>query len=137
MLDFNQKNPDFKHVGDSVRTNSYYDIDFNFNQIEIYGTNAIDQALENVLMTEYGERLFNPNFGSPLQKLFFENNTNVGELREDVYTALESLLPIHIDRTEAKIGRLDNNPHILSISLDYSTTDGLVYGHHFERKFKL
>ncbi len=137
MLDFEQKNSDFKHVGDTVRTNSYYDIDFNFKQIELYGTNALDQAIENILMTEYGERLFNIGFGSPLQRIFFENNGDTTNLREQVYTAIESLVPIHIDRTSAEIGKMDNNPHILYISLDYSTNDGLVYNHHFNRKFQL
>lgn len=137
MLDINEQNPDFKYVGDTVRTNSYYDIDFNFEHTELYGTNALDQAIENLLLTEYGERLYNYGFGSPLSDLFFENNANAEQLKSQVYAAIENIIPIRIIRTTAQIGTTDADPHILYISLDYNTLDGKVQGHHFNRKFKL
>lgn len=136
MLDFNQKNPDFKHVGDTINATSYYDIDFNFEHTELYGTNALDQAIENLLMTEYGERLFNFEFGTPLSRIFFSKNSNADSLAEKVYSTIESIIPIRIARNTASIN-LNNDPHILTICLDYSTNDGKVVGHHFQRKFKL
>lgn len=137
MFELNEKNPDFKHVGDTVRSNSYYDIDFNFKKTELFGTDALDQSIENVLMTEYGERLFNFKFGSPLQFVLFQSNTNADTMKERVYNAIEALVPVRIDRSKADVGMVNNNPHILYITLDYSTTDGNVVGHHFQRKFRL
>lgn len=136
MLSLEDKNSDFLHVGDSIRTNSYYDIDINFEKTEVFGTDALDQAIENLIFTEYGERHFNCNFGSPLHDILFEKNTDADIIKERVYKAIESIIPISIQRNTADIGTSEDDPHIFYMTLDYNTNDGLVVGHHFNRKFK-
>jgi len=58
-----------------------YDIDKNFkSRGELRDEKVISQSIEMILATSYGERLFNPNFGSPLWAQLFENmNENTGE----------------------------------------------------------
>lgn len=37
-----------------------------------YDIDAVKQSIRNILMTNYGEKLFNPTFGSDLTSLLFE-----------------------------------------------------------------
>ena len=136
MLSLEDKNSDFLHVGDTYRSNSYYDLDINLEKTEVVGTDALDQAIENLIFTIYGERLFNYTFGSPLYQILFEKNSTADTLKEQVYKTIESYIPITINRSTAEIGSANYDPHIFYMTLDYSTLDGLVVNHHFNRKFK-
>jgi phage baseplate assembly protein W len=59
---------------------------------ELVNTDAIEQSIENILSTSYGERLFNPYFGSPLPLVLFENLTiSQGEaLLDSLIRAIET-----------------------------------------------
>ena len=35
---------------------------------------SVSQSIKNLILTNFGERLFNPNFGSDVYKTLFENN---------------------------------------------------------------
>jgi hypothetical protein len=134
MLDIT-KSPDFKRVGDK-HDSGYYDISL-FNNSEEYeckGTYAMDQALENILLTIPGERLFNLAFGSPLYKILFSKNVNQDEIRNKVFQQMEDLLNITIDRSTGGLGQTDD-PHILAIHFKYSTRDGAITNHEFTRRF--
>lgn len=43
---------------------------------EIFDYDAINQSIENILSTGFGERLFNPFFGSSLSNMLFESMSN-------------------------------------------------------------
>ena len=126
---------DFKRVGDTVEA-GYYDLTL-FNDSEMYECSnfyAMDQAIENYLLTIPGERLFDLSFGSPLYSVLFQKNSNTEELREMIYRNVENELRITIDRSTAEIGNTDN-PHILKIHFRYSTLDGAILNHEFARRF--
>lgn len=129
------ESPDFKRVGDTEEA-GYYDISlFNRdNSYEVKGTTAMDQALENYLLTIPGERLFNIAFGSPLYLLLFQKNTDQDDLREQIYRNVETALNISIDRDQAYVSGTDD-PHVLQIHFKYSTTDGVITNHEFSRRF--
>lgn len=134
MLDIT-KSSDFKRVGDKVDS-GYYDISL-FNDQNIYeckGTYAMDQALENYLLTIPGERLFNLKFGSPLYLILFQKNVDQDEIRNSIYQNIENALSISIDRSTADLGQTDD-PHVLSIHFRYSTRDGVITNHEFTRRF--
>jgi phage baseplate assembly protein W len=134
MLDIT-KSSDFKRVGDKVDS-GYYDISL-FNDPNIYeckGTYAMDQALENYLLTIPGERLFNLKFGSPLYLILFQKNVDQDEIRNSIYQNIENALSISIDRSTADLGQTDD-PHVLSIHFRYSTRDGVITNHEFTRRF--
>jgi hypothetical protein len=134
MLDIT-KSPDFKRVGDKLDS-GYYDISL-FNHSEEYeckGTYAMDQALENILLTIPGERLFNLEFGSPLYLLLFQKNYDQDELRDKIYQSIENALSIVIDRDTSDLGTTDD-PHVLLIHFRYSTKDGVITNHEFTRRF--
>ena len=129
------ESPDFKRVGDTVEA-GYYDISlFNReNAYEVKGTIAMDQALENYLLTIPGERLFNIAFGSPLYLMLFQKNNDQDELREQIYRTVENTMNISIDRDSAYVSGTDD-PHVLQIHFKYSTNDGVITNHEFSRRF--
>ena len=43
---------------------------------EVYDYDAINQSIENIIMTGLGERLFSPFFGSSIGNLLFEGMSN-------------------------------------------------------------
>lgn len=129
------ESPDFKRVGDTLDS-GYYDVTLfsNPNVCEIKGASAMDQALENYLLTIPGERLFNIEFGSPLYQILFQKNINQEEIRERIYTQVENALNIVIDRSTAELGQT-NDTHVLKIHFRYTTLDGTIVNHEFSRKF--
>lgn len=56
---------------------------------------AIDQSIQTILLTNFYEKPFLPNFGSNLRRLLFELNTTVSEpfARDVVKTAIERWEP--------------------------------------------
>jgi phage baseplate assembly protein W len=63
----------------------------------------LDQLAANVkmvLLTQMGERLTQPTFGSNLHKLLFQQNT--GDLEEKIYTAIESAISKWIPQIAVK-----------------------------------
>ena len=129
------ESPDFKRVGDTLDS-GYYDVTLfsNPKASEIKGAAAMDQALENYLLTIPGERLFNIEFGSPLYQILFQKNVNQDEIRERIYNQVETALQIAIDRSSAEL-LSTNDSHVLKIHFRYSTLDGTIINHEFSRKF--
>lgn len=88
---------------------------------EVVNTDAIDQSIESILSTSYGERLFNPYYGSPLPLVLFENiSVSQGE------TLLDSLIKA-IETWEDRIVILKDR---CSLRLDYNNNSmeiGIAY----------
>lgn len=64
----------------TVQKRAYTDIDFGFRSNPITGDvslkrddQAVKQSVLNILLTKKGERPFDPNFGSRINSLLFEN----------------------------------------------------------------
>lgn len=118
-------NSDFKQAGFATNENPYRDWNgenLNF-KAEIYGTDALDQAIEAVLVTEPGERLFNPEFYSPFYKLLFENETDAEALIENVFQQIETWVDVTIDRTNAGV-TIDSFNHTVELSIPYFYDNG-------------
>lgn len=63
------------------------DLDIDLTRVgEIYDEDVINRSIEMILSTSYGERLFNPTFGSVLPSRLFEGMTesNLETLLDDV-----------------------------------------------------
>lgn len=58
----------FKDIGSSLQINP-----INRDLITIQNETAIARSIRNLVFTEPGERFFNPNLGSRVTKLLFEN----------------------------------------------------------------
>ena len=86
--------------------------------------NQIKTNLKNLILTEPGERLGNPNFGTPLRKFIFEPyiqgifETNI---EEAVTTAISTYLPyINIINITFENTNENKDNHLVKLELQYS-----------------
>ena len=111
-----------------LRSERYSDFYNNFNKN--YGTkdiaritndNAVINSIKNIVFTNKGERLYNPDFGTNVYKLLFENFSKFTSdtLRIDIITAIENYEP------RAKINNVyveqDIDNHGIVITLSFNT----------------
>lgn len=127
-------NPDFSTLSNANVVNPYYDLDGLGEKTELWGKDALDQMIENVILTEPFERLFNLAYGSPLYLLLFENFARMDELMPQVFDAIEYWVPIKIDRTNADIEKDEIN-HVLLFKIPYVSNNGMITGI-FARRIK-
>ena len=126
-------NPDFKNVEDAKIVNPYYDIngDKMGTAIDIYGSDALDQAIEMVLCTEPYERLFNISLSSPLYQILFQNSTNIDSIITSIFDQIEYWVPVVIDRANAEVEQLTNE-HAIKFKIPYISNNGRI-AHTFDR----
>ena len=62
---------------------------------QVKDTQAIRDAVRNIILTRFGERPFNPTFGSSVNDLLFENADQfLGDtLKDEIITAVENFEP--------------------------------------------
>jgi hypothetical protein len=120
-------NPDFKDLGESKSVNPFYDIngDIMSNKVEVFGSDALDQAIETVLCTEPMERIFNPGLSSPFYRILFENHTQVNAILPDVFDQIEYWVPVKIYRDEVNL-EIDAANHSISLQIPYISNDGTI-----------
>jgi phage baseplate assembly protein W len=69
----------FKDISMSFKVNP-----FNYDLIDIKNETAIARSIRNLVLTSNGERFFNQNLGSRVNKLLFENIDSItGSIIED------------------------------------------------------
>ena len=120
-------NPDFQNLGESKSVNPFYDIngDLLSDKVEVYGSEALDQAIEMVLCTEPMERIFNPSLCSPFYKILFENHTQVNAILPDVFDQIEYWVPIKIYRNNVNL-EIDESNHSINLQIPYISNDGTI-----------
>jgi phage baseplate assembly protein W len=103
-----------------------------FNPTNIFTINytttaQIKSNLLNFMLTNSGERVFNPNFGADIRNLIFEPNTDLTEVKSALLQKIGLYFP------SITVNSLDFNPSVdnnsLSIVLNYTVnkqTDRLV-----------
>jgi len=97
----------------STRLKVYSDIDLTFSvkpSGEIYkktGSAAVKQSVMNLILTNFGEKPFNPEFGANLRALLFELADEDAEedIERQILSAIESYEPraeaLHVQATAA------------------------------------
>lgn len=88
------------------------------NHAEVFGTDAIDQAIEAVIVTEPYERLFNPEFCSPFYRLLFQNENDAEAIIEEVFNRIELWCGIEVARDEALV-EIDSANHSVELTIPY------------------
>ena len=86
------------------------------------GTSTVRDQLKsnllNLLLTEQGERVMEPNFGVGLKALIFENNINENALQSVIHQQIQRFTPqIALNKVTVKA---DVDNHILHIQLEYT-----------------
>lgn len=121
-------NNDFKNVGDAKGENPYRDWNAEslVRHAEVYGPDAIDQAIESVIVTEPYERLFNPEFFSPFYKLLFQNEGDADAIIEEVFRRIELWCNVEIDRANAWVS-VDSANHSVELTIPYKYGTGFYH----------
>ena len=112
-------NTDFKDYG-AAGENPYRDIngDDIGHTSEVYGTDALDQAIEAVIVTEPWERLFNVDFWSPFYRLLFQNEGDNESVVNEVFQMIEKWVNVRIDRNNTDV-TVDSFNHAVSLKIPY------------------
>lgn len=105
--------------------NTYADLNGRSCNEDLYGTAAINQAIENVICTMPGECLFNVALYSPLYEILFNNYTE--GLEEQIFSKIELFVNITIDRSSAQF-EFNSASHVLMVSFPWTTNDGKIVG---------
>ena len=86
--------------------------------------NQIKSNLKNLILTEPGERVGNPNFGTPLRKFIFEPYVNgifENKIEEAITNAINTYLP-YVSILDIVFDNSNENKdkHVVSLQLNYS-----------------
>ncbi len=118
-------NPDFlKHDSGTIE-HEYYDLDGSGETNELWGAAALDQMIENVLLTEKFERLFNLSFSSPIYDVLFQNFNDVSLYVNTIFDIIEFWVPIKIDRNNTHIEPMPER-NAVSFQIPYISNNGQI-----------
>tara|TARA_A100001011_G_C13912059_1_gene675488 strand:+ start:148 stop:582 length:435 start_codon:yes stop_codon:yes gene_type:complete len=85
---------------------------------------AIKNNIKTLLLTEKGERLFQPNLGMNLRRFLFEQTTEntVIEIENDIVSTFEKWLPfVQLNDIRIDIGNQDKNQ--IKIGIDFNVVN--------------
>jgi len=92
------------------------------NQLaRVINNNSINQSLKNIILTNRGERLFQPGIGSDINAMLFENNI------ESNLTTLDFYIRNAIEANEPRVNLIDlqiapgQSDHEIIIAIVYNT----------------
>lgn len=117
-----------------INRNVTIGVAFPLDEVNMFkGTQTIKEQVKsnliNLLLTEKGERVNEPNFGVGLKKILFEQNINKEELEEKISFQINFYIP-EITLISADAGSInDENKIYLTISYKFNSdgsTDALT-----------
>ncbi len=117
-----------------INRNVTIGVAFPLDEVNMFkGTQTVKEQVKsnliNLLLTEPGERVNEPNFGVGLKKVLFEQNINKEELEEKINFQINFYIP-EITLIEASVGSI-NNENKIFITISYrfkldGSTDALT-----------
>ena len=117
-----------------INKNVTIGVAFPLDEVNIFkGTETVREQVKsnliNLLLTEKGERVNEPNFGVGLKKILFEQHLNREELEEKINFQINFYIP-EIQLITAEVGEIDDDHRVyLTISYKFKTdgsTDALT-----------
>ena len=117
-----------------INRNFTIGVAFPLDEVNIFkGTETVREQVKsnliNLLLTEKGERVNEPNFGVGLKKILFEQQLNREELEEKINFQINFYIP-EIQLITAEVGEIDDDHRVyLTISYKFKTdgsTDALT-----------
>jgi len=85
---------------------------------------AIKSDLMHLLLTNKGERLYQPEFGTDLKKFLFEPNivTVQKNIQQEIQSAIDKFIPnLKVDTLEVE--RIEDSEHAVIVKLEYTVTN--------------
>ena len=96
----------FKDISMSFQSNP-----LNKDLLAIKNENAIARSIKNIVFTEPGEKFFNPDFGSKLYSILFENIDDISaiKIKDQIEQSIKNFEP-RVDLVEVEVfPDFDNN----------------------------
>lgn len=103
---------------------------------KITNERSINQSLKNIILTDIGERLFQPSFGSNVRAMLFENSIeeNLSTLKDYIASSINFNEPrVNIIEIELQPSETDNE---LAINILYNTINNpepIIFTYIFKR----
>ena len=106
-----------------INRNVTIGVAFPLNEVNLFnGTQTIKEQVKsnliNLLLTEPGERVNEPNFGVGLKGLLFEQNPDIEFLKEKINNQIEFYIPL-ISLSDVNVN-FESNEYSLYITISYS-----------------
>ena len=106
----------------SINSNVSIGVAFPLDDVNLFsGTQTVKEQVKtnllNVLLTDKGERINQPNFGVGLKHLLFEQGINEEELNERIEQQIKTYIP-EISILETKVQSVEDE-NLLYISITY------------------
>ena len=106
-----------------INKNVTIGVAFPLDEVNIFkGTETFKEQVKsnliNVLLTEKGERVNEPNFGVGLKNLLFEQNPDIEILKEKINTQIEYYIPL-ISLSDVYMN-FENDKYLLYIIISYN-----------------
>ena len=95
-----------------------------FLDLNATSADAIKSDIAHLILTQKGERLYNPDFGTNLLKYVFNQNDTYSEsdIKDEITQALANYLPgVKVNSITFKASTVAG--HLLDVMIDYSLTD--------------
>ena len=109
-----------------INRNVTIGVAFPLDEVNIFkGTETVREQVKsnliNLLLTEKGERVNEPNFGVGLKQILFEQQLNKEELEEKINFQINFYIP-EIQLITAEVGEIDDDHRVyLTISYKFKT----------------
>lgn len=86
---------------------------------------AIKADIMHLILTNKGERLYLPDFGTNLRKFIFEPNDGAThtQMRDEIADAVKKYLP-NVTIDDVLIEQLENEDHVANVQIKYSVSSG-------------
>lgn len=87
---------------------------------------AIKSDLMHLILTQKGQRLYMPDFGTNLLKYIFEPNDSItfGDIKTEINQLVKRYLP-ELIINDISISQSDTNEHVAILRIDYKISDGV------------
>jgi phage baseplate assembly protein W len=87
---------------------------------------AIKSDLMHLILTQRGQRLYNPNFGTNLLKFIFEPNDSItlSGIKEEITTVVKKYLP-KLQINDISVVESEESEYAAVVRIDYTITDGV------------
>jgi len=115
-----------------VAQGKYINIDYPFKdsdkgfllQLNDTDSGAIKADLMHLILTQKGQRLYMPDFGTDLMKYIFEPNDakTLSEIKLDIQQTVKKYIP-NLTVNEVEVNQETNNEHKATIRIDYTITE--------------
>lgn len=96
----------------------------NFVRMTQTDSEAIKADIVHIVLTQKGERLYLPEFGTNLRKFIFEpqDAPTYNDMRREIREAITTFIP-NLTVDEIEIDDSEDQPHFARIRIDYTITD--------------